>query len=105
MPVLSKSEVDTRVALRDFVGNRHGRCPGTVHSDRAKEIIAAVDGLRRANIYDWVHSRATPHRESSRGAIENEIKVVLGMTRCSLNKIGFPLCWWPRAVRHQCFCF
>ena len=57
----------------------------------------------RTNIYDWVHSTATPHRESSRGAIDNEIKVVLGATRCSINQSGLPLCWWPRAVRYQCF--
>ena len=68
MPMESKSAENTRAALRDFVGNRHGKIHGIVHSDRAKEINVAVDGLRKDKVYDWVHSKAAPHRETSRGA-------------------------------------
>ena len=90
-------------ALRDFIGNRHGKISGTVHSDRAKELIAAVDRLRKEGVYNWVHSKAVPHRPTSRACIEREIGVVLEATRCSLERSGFPLSWWPKAVRHQCF--
>ena len=90
-------------ALRDFVGNRHGKVSGTVHSDRAREIIAAVDRLRKDGTYNWVHSKAVPHRPTSRGRIEREIGVVLEATRGSLEQSGFPLSWWPDAVSYQCF--
>ena len=56
MPVPSKSDENTHVALRDFVGNRNRNVSGTVD----REIIAAVDGLRKDKVYDWVHSEATP---------------------------------------------
>ena len=36
IPMESKSTENIMVALRDFVGNRHGKISGTVHSDRAK---------------------------------------------------------------------
>ena len=103
MPMESKSTENIKVALCDFVGTRHGKLSGTVHSDRAKELIAGVDQLRKKVKHNWVHSKATPHRPTSRGVIEREIGVVLTATRGSLAQSGFPLCWWPKAVRYQCF--
>ena len=103
MPLETKSAEHIMAALRDFVGNRHGKISGTVHSDRAKELIAAVDRLRKEGVYNWVHSKAVPHRPTSRGCIEREIGVVFDATRCSLEQSGYPLSWWPKAVRHQCF--
>ena len=103
IPMDAKSTEHIKVALRDFVGNRHGKLAGTVHSDRARELIAAVDQLRKEGVYNWVHSKAVPHRPTSRGCIEREIGVVLDATRCSLDQSGLPLSWWPKAVRYQCF--
>ena len=39
MPLETKVTENVMAALRDFVGNRHGKISGTVHSDRAKELI------------------------------------------------------------------
>ena len=88
---------------RALLVNGAGKISGTVHSDRARELIAAVDQLRKEGVYNWVHSKAVPHRPTSRGCIEREIGVVLDATRCSLEQSGFPLSWWPKAVRYQCF--
>mgnify|MGYP003318160800 CR=1 FL=1 len=46
MPVDSMSAENRVVAFRDFVGNMH-KIHGTVHSDRAKETVKAVDYLRK----------------------------------------------------------
>ena len=62
----SESTENIKAALRDFVGKRHGEISSTVHSDRAKELIAAVDQLRKDGVYYWVHSKAVPHRPTSR---------------------------------------
>ena len=89
----SKSTENIKAALRDFVGNRHGKISGTVYSGRAKELIAAVDQLRKDGVYNWVHSKAVPHRPTSRGCIEREIGVVLEATRSNLYQANFPLSW------------
>jgi len=90
MPMDSKSKENTKAALMDFIGRRHGKCPGTVHSDRAKEVVASVDELRKEGVCALVHSKATPHRPTSRGAVEREIGVVFEATRSNLFQASFP---------------
>ena len=85
IPMGSKSSESIKVALHDFVGNRYGKVSGTVHSDRAREISVAVDGLRKERTFNSVHSKATPHRTTSRGSIGREIGVLLSATRSSLE--------------------
>ena len=97
----SKSAENHTQAFLNFVGKRHGRNLGTVHSDGAHELKKSVSDLQAE--YKWVHSVACPHRETERGKVEREIGTVLGATRCNLEQSGLPLSWWPRAARYTSF--
>ena len=64
------------------------------YSDGSKEVKAAAKDVQ------WPHAVATPHRPTSRSAIERELQLILESSRCALEQPGLPLSWWPRAARY-----
>ena len=78
--------------MKEFAGRQR---VSEFYSDCSKELKAAAKAI------GWTHALATPHRPSSRAAIERELHLVLESSRCSLEQAGFPLTWWPRASRYQ----
>ena len=87
-----KSAAESQRVMREFAGRQK---VSEFYSDCSRELKAA------AKAEQCPHALDTPHRPSSRGAIERELQLILESSRCSLNQSGLPLSWWPIAARYH----
>ena len=94
-PLLSKSALDTAVALKDFVGSM-GQID-SFYSDNSPELkqVAHVNG--------WKHSTSTPGRPETNGVAERAVRTVIEGTRTALEQAGMTPRWWRFACKHFCF--
>ena len=77
-----KSSSEAQRVMKEFAGRQKVQ---EFYSDCSKELKAA------AKTVNWTHALATPHRTTSRGAIERELQLVLESSRCNLAPTGLPL--------------
>ena len=75
----------------DFMGNDTGK---QCYSDSAKEIKNAVEACGMLN------PTGTPHRPTSRGRIEVNVKASIEGARANLYQSGLEHKWWPQAIKH-----
>ena len=90
-PAGTKAADANKLHLMDFMGNDTGK---QCYSDSAKEIKNAVEACGMLN------PTGTPHRPTSRGRIEVNVKASIEGARANLYQSGLEHKWWPQAIKH-----
>ena len=93
-PVNSRSEEDTSLAFREFLGTT--QTVKSFYSDGAPKIIAV------ANKMGWAGDTSTPGIPRNNSIIENKVRLVVNGGRSLLLQAGLPSKFWPYAT--QAFC-